>query len=125
MTVEDTIGPNISRPDDVSIECGDDVPIEENDAEAEDTCNDVIRFSYERTDGVPNYCSGMVIKREWTATDTCENESTAIQTITITDTTPPEFSTVPNAKNFKACDPDFAIESSLSTQGKKMRCDSR
>ena len=64
-----------------------------DDATASDNCEVTIEVSSETTagDAVGNY----VIVRTFTATDDAGNSSSATQTITVQDTTAPEFTFVP------------------------------
>ena len=65
-----------------------------DDATASDNCGEVsIEVSSETTAGA---CAGeYTITRTFTATDDCGNSSSATQTITVQDTTAPEFSSIP------------------------------
>jgi hypothetical protein len=84
ITVVDTIAPVFtSVPEDLEIECGEEIPVSE--ATAEDNCGEVaITFSDDFTEG------DCTITRTFFATDECGNSATAIQTISIIeDTTPP------------------------------------
>ena len=93
ITVQDTTAPEFTfMPAGYTVECSDEMPME--DATASDNCGEVtIEVSSETTagDAAGNY----VILRTFTATDDAGNSSTASQTITVQDTTAPEFSFVP------------------------------
>ena len=80
-------------PDDYTVECSDEVTYE--DATAIDNCGEVTIVYSVDTVGLtcPN---NFQIIRTWVATDECENSSTASQTITVEDTTAPEFTVVPD-----------------------------
>ncbi|UCD29235.1 MAG: lamin tail domain-containing protein [Planctomycetota bacterium] len=88
INVVDTTPPVLSGvPGDVTVEC-DAVP-EAAVVTAGDNCdqNPTVQFNEKRTDGsCPN---SYVLERTWTATDGCSNETIAVQTITVQDTTPP------------------------------------
>jgi hypothetical protein len=88
ITVQDTTRPTISAPASVVLECPADTTTNHTGvATASDTCSSVA-ISY--TDGVSNTCGGArVISRLWTATDACGNSASALQTITVRDTTRP------------------------------------
>jgi len=93
ITVQDTTAPEFtSVPADYTVECSDEMPME--DATASDNCGTVtISEVSEITEGdaLGNY----TIVRTFTATDDAGNSSTASQTITVQDTTAPEFTFVP------------------------------
>ena len=92
ITVQDTTAPILNVPADYTVECSDDMPMD--DATASDNCGEVtIEVSSETTagDATGNY----TITRTFTATDDAGNSSSATQTITVQDTTAPEFTFVP------------------------------
>ena len=92
IVFQDTTAPELTVPDDFTAECSDDIVLE--DASATDVCSS---FTIEVTsvttagDAAGNY----VIVRTFTATDDCGNSTSATQTITVQDTTAPEFTFVP------------------------------
>ena len=92
IVFQDTTAPELTVPDDFTAECSDDIVLE--DASATDVCSS---FTIEVTsvttagDAAGNY----VIVRTFTATDDCGNSASATQTITVQDTTAPEFTFVP------------------------------
>jgi hypothetical protein len=94
ITVEDTSAPMLTIPADYTIECSEEVTYD--DATAIDNCDDAPMISLE-TDTVAGDCPGNYeIKRTFVATDCAGNPSVAqIQTITVQDTTAPEFTSVP------------------------------
>ncbi|MFZ6053559.1 HYR-like domain-containing protein, partial [Halocola ammonii] len=74
------------------IECDQDLPTDE--ASAFDNCGEVTITSEDViTDG--ECPQEYVVTRTFTATDDCGNASTAVQVITVVDTTAPEFTSVP------------------------------
>jgi hypothetical protein len=87
ITVQDTVAPVITCPNDITFDCamGD-----AGTATATDNCdpNPVITYN----DVVTNDRCPQIIERTWTATDSCGNFSTCLQTITIQDTTAPVIS---------------------------------
>jgi hypothetical protein len=90
VTVVDTTGPAISCPANVTLECPADTSVEANgSATAGDTCATVtIGHSDVWQPGCGNTGT---LTRTWMATDECGNSSSCVQTITVVDTTPPEF----------------------------------
>jgi hypothetical protein len=93
INVEDTTAPEFEVvPEDVTIECDQDLPTDE--ATAFDNCGEVTMTSSDViADG--DCPQEYVVTRTFTATDDCGNASTAVQTITVVDTTAPEFTSVP------------------------------
>ena len=89
----DVTPPVMICPEDMEHEC-DESPIY-GEATATDACNDVTLTSVESEDS--DNCI-TVITRTWTATDLCGNSSSCIQTITIVDTSAPEFTNLPEAE---------------------------
>ena len=92
ITVEDTTAPELSIPADYTAECSDELILD--DATATDNCGEVtIEVSSEETAGD---CAGSyTVTRTFTATDDAGNSTSATQTITVEDTTAPEFTSVP------------------------------
>src|SRR2546422_8373273 len=56
---------------------------------ANDNCDGAIQVSYTQTQSNPGSSCNNIIKRTWSAADTCGNSTNFIQTITVNDTTPP------------------------------------
>ena len=93
ITIVDTTAPVLTIPSDYTAECSDEHPMD--DATATDNCGDVTITVEEET--TPGACAGdYVITRTFTATDDCGNATSSTQTITIVDTTAPEFTSVPS-----------------------------
>ncbi len=94
ITVQDTTSPEFtSVPSDYTSECSDDLILD--DATASDNCGEVtIDVSSETIagDAAGNY----TVVRTFTATDDAGNSTSAQQTITVQDTTAPEFIFVPS-----------------------------
>ena len=92
ITVQDTTVPEFTFvPADYTVECSDEMPMD--DATASDNCGEVtIEVSSETT---RRCCGNYTIVRTFTATDDAGNSSSATQTITVQDTTAPEFTFVP------------------------------
>ena len=120
ITVVDTVAPILSdEPVNFTIECIEELPTAPI-LTASDDCNDVIVILEEdlMTDGC-----GEGVRRIWTASDACGNETQYIQSIFVIDTTVPEFNdlpqdlevlcgNVPGAPEMIAldnCDPDVSV----------------
>jgi hypothetical protein len=84
------IGPVITCPADVTIECGEStLPDNTGYATATGECDPSPTITY--SDSSSGTCPE-VITRTWTATDDCDNSASCIQIITVVDTTPPDIS---------------------------------
>ena len=94
IVVEDTTAPEFtSVPADYTVECSGDIVLS-NDATATDNCGSVtLEVADETIAG--NATGNYTIVRTFTATDDCGNSTSATQTITVQDTTAPEFTFVP------------------------------
>jgi hypothetical protein len=125
ITITDTQAPEITCPQDVTIECNsDDSPYTQGFATATDNCDTDISISWNDEILTPNDCE-TTINRTWTATDNCGNSVTCVQVILKVDTTPPTNScpqpitvecdqaTDPTVTGepfaFDNCDPDLDI----------------
>ena len=106
ITISDTEAPLFtSVPANLSLECGDDADY--GMATAEDACNE----SSVTVTSVSNDDScNEVITRTFTAVDACGNSATATQTIIITDSTAPFFTSIPESITH-SCDesPEYGI----------------
>ena len=74
ITVKDTQGPEVTAPEDATVECDDSTdPADTGEATATDNCNEgTVSYSDEI---VPGECEGeYTILRTWTAVDACGNE---------------------------------------------------
>src|SRR6185369_6448330 len=93
ITVRDITPPTITAPANLTLECPAVTTTNATGvATASDGCGSVV-IAY--SDVVSNSCAGAkVISRTWTATDQCNNKSSAVQTITVRYTTKPTL-TVP------------------------------
>ena len=107
ITVEDTTAPVFtSVPEAYTVECSDDMVLE--DATAEDNCNGAdIQVTSEIIAG--NATGNYTVIRTFTATDDAGNSASATQTITVQDTTAPEFTNVP-ADYTTECSDDLIFE---------------
>src|SRR5579859_7480571 len=95
ITVHDTTPPTITAPPSLVLECPADTTTNNTGvAVAQDGCSSVT-LSY--SDVVSNTCgASSIITRTWTATDACGNSASAVQTITVQDTTPPTLTITSN-----------------------------
>ena len=93
ITVTDTAAPEFtSVPVDYTAECSDELILD--DATATDNCGEVTIEVISET--IAGDCAGSyIVVRTFTAIDDCGNSTTATQTITVQDTTAPEFTFVP------------------------------
>ena len=103
---------SLSVPADYTAECSDDELVMD-DATATDNCGEVsIEVTSETTAGD---CAGeYTITRTFTATDDCGNSSSATQTITVQDTTSPEFTSVP-ADYTAECSDELLLDDATAT----------
>lgn len=125
ITVEDTVGPTLTAPPDITVECDQaDTPnecvpsvtwasaVDDCDPDPEVTFGDVV---------TPGACAqASTITRTWTATDDCGNSASADQIITVIDTTPPQL-TAPDDVTIQ-CDEDSS-PSNTGTGKAKDNCD--
>ena len=111
ITVEDTTAPELSIPADYIAECSDELILE--DATATDNCGEVtIDVLSETTAGT---CIGeYTITRTFVAMDDCGNTTSATQTITVEDTTAPEFTSVP-ADYTVECSDEMPMDDATAT----------
>ena len=93
ITVQDTTAPEFtSVPADYTAECSDELVMDA--ASASDNCGEVTIDEVSET--IAGDCAGSyTIVRTFTATDDAGNSTSATQTITVEDTTAPEFTSVP------------------------------
>ena len=104
ITVQDTTAPELVIPADYTVECSDEMPME--DAVIADNCGAmVLELDQDTilTDALGNY----TITRTFTVTDDAGNSTTATQTITVQDTTNPEFTYVPADVTIECSDADL------------------
>ncbi len=96
LTVIDDMPPYfLYVPTNVTINCGDDLPMNEEPI-TKDDCIGEVMVTLEETNSGDCTNGKLEIIRTWTATDICGNMATATQTITIIDNTPPYFSFIPS-----------------------------
>ena len=119
ITVEDTTAPVLTIPADYTVECSDEIVLD--DASATDNCADeeegiVIELVEIVTPG--NASGNYTITRTFTATDDAGNATTLAQTITVEDTTSPDFLTIPADVTIECSDADLdAVLSENATAG--------
>ncbi len=104
VTVRDTTDPVFveTLPVDITLECSAQLPVADI-LTATDNCGTAtVAFAETRTDG--SCASDYSLERTWTATDICGNETIHVQTITVTDTTPPIFVEALPQDGFASCD---------------------
>ncbi|NNE55124.1 MAG: hypothetical protein HKN32_03820, partial [Flavobacteriales bacterium] len=90
IAIQDTTGPDIiGVGDDMTMDCSDQVAPPE--VTAEDNCGYDVVLEFEE-EIIPGDCpQNYTVIWTWTATDYCDNVSTATKTVTVADTTPPTF----------------------------------
>ncbi len=106
VTPNDMTPPTIDMPvpDDVTLECDDIIPPLAA-LDASDACD----ANATTTTGLPTQtsvlmgCAGRILTRRWTVTDCAGNTTTALQKITIADTTPPTINANPPATITAQC----------------------
>ncbi|MEZ4799969.1 MAG: hypothetical protein R2809_09400 [Flavobacteriales bacterium] len=116
VTVDDTIAPEFDNcPENVTVECSDELPAVAEGITATDNCDDDVLVVYlgqsepETEDGCTYF-----VYRTWAAFDDCENRTDCVQTITIVDTTAPEFTYVPAEATFE-CDQEIVYEDAMAS----------
>jgi len=90
ISVSDTHAPLITCPANVMVDCS--VPTDPGhtgSATATDDCSGVASITHVDTVANGNCAGSRVISRTWTATDNCGNSSSCVQTINVSDMTPP------------------------------------
>ena len=111
ITVQDTTAPELMIPADYTVECSDDITYDE--ASATDNCGMVEIGEVQEI--IPGDCAGnYTITRAFTATDECGNMTSATQTITVQDTTAPEFTSVP-ADYTVECSDDMPMDDAMAS----------
>ena len=110
ITVVDTTGPDLFIPPSYEADCGDDLLL--LDALANDACGVAIVTVEETYDYTCD--NSYVLTRTFTAVDACFNETVGVQTITVTDSTAPEFTSVPSGFSAE-CSDDLILEDATAT----------
>lgn len=115
FTIIDSIAPSLSLPADITIECDEDTSSANTGvAIGTDSCSSV---SISESDVETLTCGNTkTIIRTWAATDACGNTTSAEQTITVQDTTPPviDNSGIENIDIQCGITPDGTLETWLS-----------
>ena len=91
ITIEDTTAPDLFVPESFEADCGDDILF--FPAFTSDSCG--VAFLEEAVDTTYSCGQSYVITRTFTASDCAGNTTVGTQTITVTDTTAPEFTSIP------------------------------
>jgi len=111
VTVQDTTAPDLTIPADYTAECSEELVYA--GASTADNCGMVDLQEVENV--LEGDCTGnYTITRTFTATDECGNSTTATQTITVQDTTAPEFTSVP-ADYTVECSDDMPMDDAVAT----------
>ena len=97
ITVSDTIPPMIVCPQDITVECSNDIPpANVESVSASDNCGSV-NVMLVNEDSINVVCANRyTLVRTYQASDECQNTSTCIQVIEVSDNTPPELTCPPN-----------------------------
>lgn len=98
VTVNDTQAPTISAPANASYQCASQVPPAlPSQATASDNCGaPTVTVSESSNNGAGSIASPLIITRIYTATDAASLSTSATQTITVIDNTPPSITCPPN-----------------------------
>ena len=89
--IADDFPPNITCPDDVTIQCYESIdPANTGSSTQSDDLSNIVTIGY--TDVVIQSHCPQVIERTFTAMDECGNEASCVQIITLEDNDPPHFS---------------------------------
>ena len=112
VTVEDTTPPSlISLPENTSISCDEDVPL--NLPVAEDNCSNV-NITWDDSIAIDVAPGVDQLTRTFTVADAIGNASTTAQVILIVDDAPPSFDSVP-ADYTSECDVDLILDDATAT----------
>lgn len=100
----DSDAPTLVVPASVSIACGASTdPSATGQATASDACDELVSVSYSDSVAAGDCPAESTITRTWTATDACDNTVSGVQTISVSDTQAPIF-TSPPANRTVQCD---------------------
>jgi glucose/arabinose dehydrogenase len=103
FSIVDTSAPTApTAPEDATYECIDEVPVAA-ELTATDNCDGDITATGTDSVDTTNPCE-VIITRTWTFTDSCNNESSVSQIITVADTTAPAIPTAPEAATYQCLD---------------------
>lgn len=102
VRVIDTTAPEfLTIPADVTLDCQDDLPT--TTPTGSDNCGGTVVFTF--VDNAQSSACTTIVIRTWTAKDPCGNSATAVQTITLIDTSPPVIGTTPADVTIACTDP--------------------
>lgn len=95
ITVQDITPPVVvTVPADAVVSCSN-LPAVDSPT-ATDNCDATPTVTYNGATRINGVCpNSYTLKRQWTISDDCGNTSTAVQTLTVEDTTPPVFTSIP------------------------------
>ena len=110
ITIQDTTAPELTIPADYTAECSDAHPLE--DASAMDNCG-MVDIAVQ-SDTLYSCANSYIVSRTFTASDACGNMTSRTQTITIQDTTEPEFLSVPDDYSAE-CSADHPLEDATAS----------
>ncbi|KFB02475.1 hypothetical protein IA57_00005, partial [Mangrovimonas yunxiaonensis] len=94
ISVVDTTAPTFTAPADITIECDQDstdLTLTGDVTDEADNCATGLEATYSDSVADGNCASESIITRTWTLVDACNNTTTAVQTISVVDTTAPTF----------------------------------
>jgi large repetitive protein len=96
IIVQDKIAPSLfGIPSNITMSCSQVIPASSKSVTSLDNCDKLVDITFKETK-VNGICiDNYIIKREWTATDNCNNQVTRTQALTIRDNNTPNFTTVP------------------------------
>ncbi|MFY8138567.1 MAG: hypothetical protein ACOVMR_10700, partial [Flavobacteriales bacterium] len=116
VTVVDTIDPEFTNcPEDMTVECSDELPAIAEGITATDNCDDDVTVLYlgQSEPTTEDGCT-FIVTRTWAAFDDCNNRTDCVQTFTIVDTTAPFFTFVPEAVTFECDEEVVRIDATAS-----------
>ena len=102
ITVDDLTPPTISGvPASQTYSCAESVPAGQTaSVTVSDNCTSLVTVTVTDVTTAGNCANKYTITRRWTATDICGNTSSATQTITVDDLTPPTISGIPASQTY-------------------------
>ncbi|MCC6816753.1 MAG: hypothetical protein IT267_10100, partial [Saprospiraceae bacterium] len=114
ITVLDTMGPQVTCPVNVSVDCGDPTsPDDTGYADGNDGCDTAITITHSDVI-IPGDCpADFTINRTWVATDICGHTSTCVQTIEVEGEAP--TITCPTNQTEAVCQTQSTINSKFTT----------
>jgi gliding motility-associated-like protein len=94
ITIQDTTPPTFTVPADITLECDVDITnlsITGSVSDEADNCDSSMVATYTDSIAAGSCANASIITRTWSLADDCNNTTVLVQTITVQDTTPPEF----------------------------------